>query len=71
MIRQGKGTGLEQSEQKEEARHEKTGWIKAKEGEKERERCRGPEGEPISARMGSLVYISSFISHPALLFEDF
>lgn len=29
-----------------------------------RERCRGPEGEPISARMGSLVYISSFVSHP-------
>lgn len=31
---------------------------------KDRQGCRGPEGEPISARRGSLVYISSYISHP-------
>lgn len=29
--------------------------------------CRGPEGEPIAARMGPLVYISSSVRHPLLL----
>lgn len=43
-------------------------WVDERKGRgderKDRKGSRGPKGEPISARMGSLVYISSFISHP-------